>query len=148
MGLIADLDEADARRLFLLPAPQTESEPKPAARPRPRWVPRRCRRHWIARDTPIVPDLLADEVCHEVSAWLGVELPRSWRVRLAVRADVIYHHNRRFRRGVCRRGSGGLDYLRMFMRHWLAALVHRHRPDWFKRLPSAYGRGSDLPAGR
>jgi hypothetical protein len=143
MSLIVDLEEADARRLFPLPAPRREIEFK-TVRYR-RWVARRDRRLWIERDTPIVPGVLADDVCGEISRWLGVELPRSWRVRLAVRADVIYHHNRQFRQGVRRRGRGGVDYLRMFMRHWLAAMLHRRQPEWYERVPASYARGADLP---
>lgn len=106
-----------------------------------RWVPRRRRRLWIEKDTPIVPFVVADDVCHEVSLWLGEdELPRSWKVRLAVRADVVYYHRRQFRQGVRRSGRNGLNYLRAFMRHWLASMLYHRRPDWARRLPADYAR--------
>ncbi|HOY57580.1 MAG TPA: hypothetical protein PK640_05500 [Verrucomicrobiota bacterium] len=143
MGMIVDLQEADARRLFPAPAPRRPSEFK-AVRQR-RWVARRCRRLWIARDTRIVPEALATDLCRQVGRWLEVELPRSWRVRLAVKADVVYYHNRRFRQGVRRKGRAGVRYLRVFMQHWLAGLLERRWPDWRERLPSDFARGAELP---
>lgn len=110
-----------------------------------RWVPRRRRRLWIEKDTPIVPFVVADDMCHEVSLWLGEdELPRSWKVRLAVRADVVYYHRRQLRQGARRSGRNGLNYLRAFMRHWLASMLYHRRPDWARRLPADYARGADL----
>lgn len=143
MGLIFDLEEADAARWRPLLAPRRKIEFKPVRHKR--WVPRRCRRLWIERDTRIVPGDLADAVCGEVSRWLGVALPRSWKVRLAVKADVVYYHNRQFRQGVRRNGRAGRRYLQAFMRHWLAGMLHRRRPDWYERLPSDFCRGADLP---
>ena len=144
MSLILDLGEADARRLFPWAAPRRE--PEVTTVQRHRWVPRRRRRLWIERDTPIAPFILADDVCQEVSLWLGgEELPRSWKARLAVKADVLYHHNRRFRQGVRRSGRRGIEFLRMFMRHWLAAMLYSRRHDLFERLPPSYASGADLP---
>ncbi|HRZ35374.1 MAG TPA: hypothetical protein P5534_03310 [Candidatus Paceibacterota bacterium] len=141
MGITFDLQEADARRLFPTPAPRRSTESKPVRQRR--WVPRRCRRLWIARDTRIVPDDLAADLCHQVGRWLGVELPRSWPVRLAVKADVVYYHNRRFRQGVRREGRAGVRFLRTFMQHWLAALLSRRWPDWGERLPPGFERGAE-----
>jgi len=141
--MILDLQEADARRLFPAPAPRQTTECT-TGRQR-RWVPRRCRRLWIARDTRIVPDVLATDLCSQVNRWLGVELPRSWRVRLSVKADVVYYHNRRFREGVRRKGRAGVRYLRAFMQHWLAALLNRRWADWRQRLPPDFERGAEFP---
>ena len=140
MGEILDLAEADARRLFPLPAPRREIECK--AVPRRRWVPRRRRRRfWIENDTPIVTGLLADDVCHELSLWLGVELPRRWRPRLVVLADMVYYHNRQFRQRVRGKGRRGVNYLRAFMQHWLGSLLYRWRSAQSKRF-AEFGGGS------
>ena len=143
MGWISDLDEADAVRLSARPAPRREIEFKPVACRR--YVPRRCRRRWIERDTPIIPAAVAAAVWEEACAWLDVELPREWIRRLAVRADVIYHHNPRFRRKIRSQGNTGRDWLWMFARHWLAAMIRRRNPQLYARLPASYSTGCDLP---
>jgi hypothetical protein len=143
MSWIADLDEADAVRLFPRPAPRRDIEFKPVVCPR--FAPRRCRRLWIERDTPIIPQAIAEAVWEEASVWLGEELPREWIRRLAVRADVIYFHNPRFRRAIRRQGNAGRDYLWMFTRHWLAAMIWKRDYNLYTRLPAAYSSGGDLP---
>jgi hypothetical protein len=107
------------------------------------YVPRRRRRLWIERDTPIIPTAIARAVWHEASAWLDVELPREWIRRLAVRADVIYFHNPRFRRKIRGQGNTGRDWL--FTRHWLAAMIRRRSTQLYARLPVSYSTGCDLP---
>jgi len=110
----------------------------------PRWTgPQR-----IARETPIVPQAVADGVWEEVSVWLGEELPREWRVRLMERAEAVYASNTRFRRRLRGGGNSGRDWLWTFMRHWLAALLWHHWPDWHARLPASFSVGRPLPAGR
>ncbi|MCW5554171.1 MAG: hypothetical protein KIS67_18690 [Verrucomicrobiae bacterium] len=107
----------------------------------------RCR---IELDTPILPELLADGVCEEVTAWLGLPtpLPRRWVLELAGYANTVYAHSERFRRRVRGGGDRGRDQLQAFMRHWLAALLRSRRPDLFARLPADYCIGSDLPEGK
>jgi hypothetical protein len=146
MGWIFDLDEADAARLSARPAPRREIECETVVCKT--YVPRRCRRPWIKRDTPIVPAAVAKAVWHEASAWLDVELPREWIRRLAVRADVIYFHNSRFRQKIRGSGNAGRDWLWMFTRHWLAAMIRRRRPQLYTRLPPSYSVGCDLPERR
>jgi hypothetical protein len=101
----------------------------------------------IEWDTPIVPELMAGGVCEEVSAWFAspTRLPERWVHELAGYANTIYAHNERFRRRVRGRGDRGRDYLLVFMRHWLAAMLKQRRPEWYARLPSDYGVGRDLP---
>ena len=146
MGWISDLDETDTARLFTRPAPRREIEFKPVACPR--YVPRRCRRLWIERDPPIVPAAVARAVWQEASVWLGEPLPREWIRRLAFRADVIYFHNPRFRRKIRGQGNTGRDWLWMFARHWLAAMIRKHDYDLYTRLPASYSIGCDLPDRR
>jgi hypothetical protein len=146
MGWIFDLDEADAARLSARPASRREIEFKPVTCRR--YVPRRCRRLWIERDTPIVPRAIAKAVWQEAGAWLDEELPREWIRRLAVRADVIYHHNPRFRRKIRGQGNTGRDWLWMFTRHWLAAMIRKRSPQLYARLPASYSAGCGLPERR
>jgi hypothetical protein len=80
--------------------------------------------------------------------WLDEELPREWIRRLAVRADVIYFHNPRFRRKIRGQGNAGRDWLWMFTRHWLAAMILKRSPQLYARLPAAYSIGRDLPDRR
>ena len=146
MGWIFDLDEADASRLSARPAPRREIEQETVVCKR--YVSRRCHRQWIEHDTPIVPGAVARAVWQEAGAWLDVELPREWIRRLTVRADVIYFHNPRFRRKIRGQGNTGRDWLWMFARHWLAAMIRRHSPQLHARLPASYNVGCDLPDRR
>src|ERR1035438_5356478 len=102
----------------------------------------------IEVDTPIVPRAVAVSVWAETCAWLDEELPREWIRRLAVRADVIYFHNTRFRRKIRGQGNAGRDWLWMFTRHWLAAMIRSRNPQLYARLPASYSTGCDLPDRR
>jgi hypothetical protein len=106
--------------------------------------PRRAPR--IEFDTPLVPRAVMVAVCHEAGVWLGQPLPRRWIRELTERANTIYAHNRRFRRKIRGKGTSGRDYLWMFARHWLAALMGERRPHLYARLPSSYSNGHPLPA--
>ena len=143
MGWISDLDETDAARLLKRSAPRPEIEHETVVLKR--YVPRRCRQLWIERDTPIIPDAVAGAVWRGASAWLDVKLPREWIRRLAVRADVIYFHNPRFRRKIRGSGNTGRDWLWTFTRHWLAAMILRRSPQLYARLPASYSIGCELP---
>ncbi len=99
----------------------------------------------IEHDTPIVPQAIAGGVWEEAVAWLGEELPREWRARLIERAEAVYASNRRVRRRLRGPGDGGRDWLWAFMRHWLACLLSRNRPDLYERLPRSFANGQPLP---
>lgn len=99
----------------------------------------------IERDTPIVPRAVAEAVWEEAGVWLGEPLPRRWIAELTVRANTVYGRNRRFRRLLRRSGHAGRDWLWAFTRHWLAALLWKHRPDLHARLPASYDVGKSLP---
>lgn len=118
----------------------------PALRSR---LPRKSQRHpkgiRIDWDTPILPHIVAWAVCNEAAAWLGSPLPTKWVRELSARANTIYAHNERFRRRIRGAGNRGRDYLWMFVRHWLAALLQERRPRLFARLPASYSTGSGLP---
>ena len=117
MGLIYDLD-----------CPAATPASAPPAR-------RRQRRRRIEDDTPILPWLVAWCVWDDAAIGLGQPLPRRWIRELAARANTVYAHNQRFRRMIRRPGDSGRDYLWMFMRHWLAALIHERRHHLFAELP-------------
>ncbi len=128
MGMIYDLD---------YPAAPTATAPRVRER--------KCHPR-IETDTPIMPRAVAMSVWAEASAWLNESLPTEWIRRLAVRANVIYAHNPRFRQSLHGRANTGRDYLWAFTRHWLATLIRRHRREWYARLPVIYRVGGDLPA--
>lgn len=99
----------------------------------------------IELDTPLVPRAVAEAVREEAEVWLGEPLPRRWRVELIARANTVYARNPRFRARLRRGADAGRDWLWAFMRHWLAALIQRHRPHLHARLPQSYNVGHPLP---
>lgn len=106
---------------------------------------RRKPRTGIEADTPIVPHAVATGVVEEASVWLAQELPPEWVTELVTRANTVYARNRRFRRRLQAPGNLGRDRLWAFTRHWLAALLHEHRPDQYARLSVGYNIGHPLP---
>ena len=106
------------------------------------------RRRHIEADTPIVPRAVAVSVWSEACAWLDEELPRGWICRLAIRANVIYARNRRFRQKIHGPDNTGRDWLWTFTRHWLAAMILKRSPQLYTRLPASYSIGRDLPDRR
>jgi hypothetical protein len=98
----------------------------------------------IEEDTLLVPGAVAAGVWEEAAAWLGEELPRDWLIRLTERAEAVYASNPRVRRRLRGNGDGGRDWLWTFMRHWLASLLRKERPDLFARLPASYANGVEL----
>jgi hypothetical protein len=102
------------------------------------------RKSKIASSTPIVPSAIAIALWEEASQWLGEPLPRSWMFVLIRRAEAIYDHNPAFRARIHRHGNSGRDYLWTFMRHWLAGLIIKHRPDLAAKLPASYKVGQSL----
>jgi hypothetical protein len=102
----------------------------------------------IESDTPIVPRAVAEAVWEEAAVWLDEPLPRRWRSELIARANTVYARNARFRRTLRRDGDAGRDWLWAFMRHWLTALIRRHRPHLHARLPQSYNNGDALPPQR
>jgi hypothetical protein len=105
----------------------------------------RKRRARIEMDTPIVPRAVAMGVWAEACAWLETDLPRPWINRLAARANAVYARNPRFQKMIRRNGNAGRDWLWAFARHWLAALIQKHRPALHTRLPQSYNVGVDFP---
>ncbi|MGD0536287.1 MAG: hypothetical protein ABSC03_01450 [Verrucomicrobiota bacterium] len=107
--------------------------------------PRARTRATVEQRTPIVPAAVAQAVWSEAVVWLGEELPRGWVARLVAKAETVFSRNRGFRRRLLLQGNAGRDWLWAFMRHWLAALIWKHRRELFDRLPASYSVGDPLP---
>jgi hypothetical protein len=99
----------------------------------------------IESDTPIVPRAIAEAVWEEACVWLDERLPRRWLRQLIARANTVYARNPRFRRTLRAGGNSGRDWLWAFMRHWLGALIWRHRPELHGQLPQSFNAGHSLP---
>ena len=99
----------------------------------------------IQNTTPLVPQAVAEAVWEEAGLWLDEELPRAWIAQLASKTDTICENNPRFRRLLLRQGNAGREWLWAFTRHWLAALVWKHRRALHSRLPDSYNIGLPLP---
>jgi hypothetical protein len=96
-------------------------------------------------DTPLRPRAVAEAVWEEASVWLEQPLPRRWLRELIAEANTIYAHDPRFRRKLRAEGDSGREWLWVFMRHWLAALMYERRPYLHARLPVSYNTGHPLP---
>lgn len=105
------------------------------------------RRRRIRKDTPIVPRAVAEAVWEEACVWLHTELPRAWVRQLAVKAELTYSRNGAFQKRLQQQGDAGRDWLWAFTRHWLAAMIRKHRQDLHSRLPAEYNIGANLPLG-
>jgi len=106
---------------------------------------RRPRRPQLETATPLVAIAVARQVLEEASLFLGVPLPARYAAGLAFRAKITFAHSPTFRRGFCHRADAGRERLYVFMRHWLAARLHREQPALFRRLPAGFCSGEPLP---
>lgn len=151
MGMIIDLESPVAmlainravRKRKTVPSSGLNMRLRPAVNCAP------CRRKLkpdprIETDTPIVPRAVAVSVWAEARAWLNEELPVRWIDLLTDRAQRVYARRAGFRRKIRRKGDLGRDSLWVFTRHWLAALIREHRPEWHTRLPQRYKLGGGL----
>ena len=102
----------------------------------------------LERDTQLMPWLIADTVCGEVSRFLGVEIPARYSDWLDAKAERRYARKDHFRKLLRGRGNAPRDWLYSFMRHWLAALLDLERPDLYQCLPEDFNLGNRLPPGR
>lgn len=104
----------------------------------------------IWRETGISPAGVAQEIWAEASAWLNEPLPGGWIPELVEHAEVVYHHNPRFRRLLRRTGGAGAagqHWLQAFTRHWLYAILDSRRPHLASRLPSSFASGHAPDSG-
>ena len=136
MGHIAELDWPEVRPVGL---PETSRETVSNLPPDPATITKRV--SCIANDTPLVPRAAAEAVWEEACLLLGAYLPTGWITALADKAETLYQRRASFRRGLRDRGDIGRDRLWNFMRHWLAALLHQHYPELYRKLPRRYAVG-------
>ncbi len=106
---------------------------------------RQSLRRGLERDTELMPWVIAGQVCVEVSTFLGVALPTRYVDWLDAKAERCYANHRHFRKLMRERGNAPRDWLRVFMRHWLAGLLGTERPDLYECLPDTFALGHSLP---
>lgn len=99
----------------------------------------------LERDTQLMPWLVAESVCGEVARFLGVEIPTRYAVWIEARAELTYAKDGHFRKLMRGRGNAPRDWLRVYMRHWLAGLLGLERPDLYECLPDTFALGHALP---
>lgn len=99
----------------------------------------------LERDTELMPWLIAESVCGELASFLGEDVPARYAVWIEARAELSYLRNGHFRKLMRGRGNAPRDWLRVYMRHWLAGLLGTERPDLYECLPDTFALGHPLP---
>jgi hypothetical protein len=129
--------------------PQGRTPPRARRRRRktPEWWPafRATLRPGLERDTLLMPWAIAESVCGEASRFLGVEIPARYAAWIEARAELAYAKPGHFRKLMRGRGNAPRDWLRVYMRHWLAGLLGTERPDFYECLPDTFALGRWLP---
>jgi len=88
--------------------------------------------------TALIPEVVADAVIGEVESYVGGDGSlRQYADELADRARAIYGANADFAKKL--RRESGRETLYSFMRHWLASLLKKKRPEVYAALPRGYG---------
>ena len=98
----------------------------------------------LDRDTPLLPRIVAESICAEAATWLDDDRPLAFAPTLAARAMRLYACNPAFARRMRAADNEGREWLRAFLRHWLAARLHREHRDLYQRLPSSFSLGASL----
>ena len=106
---------------------------------------RKTLRPGLERDTHLMPWLVAESVCTEAACFLGVGIPVRYAAWIEARAELTYAKGGHFRKLMRGRGNAPRDWLRVFMRHWLAGLLGVERPDLYECLPDMFALGHPLP---
>jgi hypothetical protein len=90
----------------------------------------------------ICPLYIAWIITDELEHYFWVTLPDNVCDQLADRTERVFAHNPDWRRKF--KGRYGRAYLLSFMRHWLASILSKTRPDLFRQLPQSYLIGYPL----
>ncbi len=118
----------------------------------------------ISDDTPILPEVVADMVVGEVTAYFyyfmtedqGTDSDpelfkevnslnsRKLVNELYKQAEVVYASNKSFAKKIKAKGNKGRDALYSFMRHWLAALLKKKHPLIYKKIPRSFDTGTKI----
>ena len=104
--------------------------------------------HAFAWPEVLLPWVIAECVCQEVSVFLGIQMPRRYARWLTAKAEVCFQKHRYFRRRMRASGNVPRDQLRVYMRHWLSALLGTERRDLWFCLPQSFDLGHPLPPGQ
>jgi hypothetical protein len=99
----------------------------------------------IATDTALMPWIIADKICEEAAAYLNSSIPLRYKDHLETKAEHCYASHRQFRKLMRSPGNEGRDALYRFMRHWLAAHLHKNHPTLYAKLPKTFQLGERLP---
>jgi hypothetical protein len=119
----------------------TASRPK-SARSSP--APKRPRAPRLEEETPLLARIVAETICAEAAAWLEDDEPMRYAPALAARAVRLYARNPSFAKRLQAPGNTGREWLRVFLRHWLAARLKRHHRALFDRLPQSFALGAPI----
>jgi hypothetical protein len=141
-----------------MPPPVPKRSPKRAEARGSSRVARRAEADWwpafretlrpgLERDTELMPWLIAETVCDEVSRFLDEPLPDRYAGWLDAKAERCYANNSHFRKLMRGQGNAPRDRLLAYMRHWLAAFLDLERPDLYQCLPEGFNLGHRLPVG-
>lgn len=93
----------------------------------------------------LMPWVMAETVCRELSDFLGAEIPARYAAWIEARAEWTYAKKGHFRKLMRGKGNAPREWLRTFMRHWLAGLLGEERPDLYECLPVEFALGQSLP---
>lgn len=105
----------------------------------------------IEDETMVMPDVVADDVLHEVVVYLEKhdkeDLVQALDKKALTKfleghANRSYKANPRFARSL--RGLGGPATLRNFMRNWLLGELKKKQPKIANELPASFGAGEGL----
>jgi hypothetical protein len=95
------------------------------------------------QQTGICPTYIAWIILDEARNYFRADMPEGYADELAGRAETVLACQPFWQRKY--QGPGGCEHLRMSMRHWLAGVLAREKPAWFRELPEIYKVGLPLP---
>jgi hypothetical protein len=91
------------------------------------------------RQTGCCPIFMATMTLDEASNYFRTEIPEEFADQLALRAERVFARNAKVRRIL--KTERSRDWLRTYMRHWLAGILCRERPALYRQLPENYKWG-------
>ena len=102
----------------------------------------------IQEETILMPYVIADCVVAELEHFFyarglgNLDNRRELADALVARAEGCYAHNERVRRAIKR--ASGREWLYCFMRHWLAAEIHKSSWRLFREIPHCFMNGQPI----
>ncbi len=93
----------------------------------------------LERQTYLTPYMIADQICREARSLTRSDVPMGYETWLVRRARQLYAVNRGFNHRL--RGESGLEWLRVFLRHWITARLKREQPRLARLVPDSFGMG-------